>query len=58
MELKELDCKVSSITTEEYPTKAARPKYSVLSTKDIENDFGVEVPEWENSLKECLEKIS
>lgn len=58
MELKGLSCKVNSITTEEYPTKAMRPKYSVLSTTDIENDFKVDVPQWEDSLKNCLEKIS
>lgn len=58
MEIKKLDCTVSSITTAEYPTKAARPQYSVLSTTDIVKDFDVEVPEWEQSLKECLQKIS
>lgn len=57
MELKKLKCKVNRISTEEYPTKAVRPKYSALNTSDIEKDFGVEVPEWELSLKECLQKI-
>lgn len=58
MELKSLNCEVQSITTEDYPTKAKRPKYSVLSTKDIENHFNVDVPEWEQSLKECLDKLA
>jgi len=57
MELKGLHCSVSAITTEEYPTKAERPKYSVLSTKAIQKDFNIEIPEWDQSLKECLDKI-
>lgn len=57
MEEKNLNCKVSSITTEEYPTKAKRPAYSVLSTNDIERDFAVAVPEWKQSLTDCLNKL-
>jgi dTDP-4-dehydrorhamnose reductase len=57
MEEKKLNCKVNSITTEEYPTKAKRPAYSVLNTDDIKRDFAVVVPKWEKSLSDCLKKL-
>jgi len=51
------DCKVNPITTEEYPTKAKRPQYSVLDKTKIINTFGLDIPEWEASLKKCIEEL-
>ncbi len=48
------DCVVSPCTTEEYPAKAHRPAYSVLSKKKIRDVYGVETPYWRNSLKTCI----
>ena len=50
-------CKVKPLHTEEYPTPAARPHYSVLDMTKIKNTYGIEIPYWEDSLKECVEKI-
>ncbi len=50
-------CKVRPLHTEEYPTPAARPHYSVLDKTKIKQTFGIEVPYWETSLKECIEKL-
>jgi dTDP-4-dehydrorhamnose reductase len=47
--LLERDCTINPLTTAEYPTKAARPAYSVLS-KDKIQALGVQVPAWEESL--------
>ena len=47
--LLERDCVINSLTTAEYPTKAARPAYSVLSKEKIQA-LGVQVPGWEESL--------
>lgn len=52
-----LDVELTAITTEEYPTAAKRPKYSVLS-KDKIAAMGVEVPQWQDSLKRCLTELS
>ena len=49
-------CKVNPITTEQYPTKAKRPMYSVLDKSKIKETFGLEIPEWETSLKKCIFK--
>ena len=47
-------CKVNPITTGQYPTKAKRPMYSVLDKTKIQETFGLEIPEWERSLKKCI----
>ena len=47
-------CKVTPISTGEYPTKAARPLYSVLDKTKIKETFGLEIPQWEDSLKNML----
>lgn len=51
---KNIDINVSPISTKEFPTPAARPKYSVLNKSKIKNILSIEIPNWEDSLKECL----
>ena len=48
-------CHVSPLHTSEYPTPAARPHYSVLDKTKIKQTYGVEIPYWEESLKECVD---
>jgi dTDP-4-dehydrorhamnose reductase len=55
--LKGVHCIVNPILTKDYPTKAPRPAYSVLSKQKIRERFGMAIPEWNESLKECLKKI-
>ncbi len=50
-------CHVRPLHTAEYPTPAARPHYSVLDKSKIKQTYGVEVPYWEDSLKECVRKL-
>ena len=47
-------CHVRPLHTSEYPTPASRPHYSVLDKTKIKNVFGIEIPYWEESLKECI----
>lgn len=51
------DSDVSPCATCEYPTKARRPAYSVLSKKSIKETFGVTIPYWRDSLKRCISNI-
>jgi dTDP-4-dehydrorhamnose reductase len=44
------------ISTSEYGAKAQRPLFSKLDTTKIESVFGVVLPQWQDSLKMCLEK--
>lgn len=46
--------RVNPIATSEYPTPAARPMYSVLSTGKLERVFGVQMEPWEDALRKCL----
>lgn len=51
------DTKVNHITTEEYPTKAVRPKNSRLSKeKLVENGF-YKLPDWKDALARYLEEL-
>ena len=59
----ELSCpesipKLLAISTEEYPTPATRPTYSVLSNTKLQKTFGVELPHWEDAIKQCLQNLS
>ena len=50
-------CKVRPLHTEDYPTPAKRPSYSVLDKTKIKQTFGIEIPYWEESLAECIAKL-
>ena len=50
-------CHVRPLHTAEYPTPAARPHYSVLDKSKIKQTFDIEVPYWEESLRECIGKM-
>jgi dTDP-4-dehydrorhamnose reductase len=45
---------VHPITTEEYPTPARRPPYSVLSNSRLQNTFGIALPDWRAALHDCF----
>jgi dTDP-4-dehydrorhamnose reductase len=50
-------CAVKPIETKDYPTKATRPAYSVLSKEKIKADYGIHIPTWEESLADCIAKL-
>lgn len=45
-----------AITTEEYPTPARRPAYSVLDNQRLKEAYGLALPSWEKALELCLDK--
>lgn len=51
-------CSVKPIHTEDYPTPAKRPHYSVLDKTKIKSTFNISIPWWEDSLKECLKELN
>lgn len=50
-------CHVRPLHTAEYPTPARRPHYSVLDKTKIKKVYGIEIPYWEDSLRDCIEKL-
>lgn len=57
MKLAGLNCKVIPILTKDYPTLAKRPNYSVMSKEKIKTDFKIDIPDWKESLRECIIKL-
>ena len=51
-------CEVNPIPTSSYPTPARRPGYSIFSKEKIKEIYQIEVPQWEESLKLCMQKIA
>lgn len=58
MEIGGKTCKVNPITTDQYPTKATRPAYSVLELNKIKAYAGIEIPYWRDSLVKCIEELN
>lgn len=50
-------CQIHAVDTANYPTKAKRPKYSVLGCEKIKKEFNLNPQFWESALKDCLKKI-
>ena len=50
-------CKVNPLHTEDYPTRAVRPHYSVLDKTKIKQVYGVDIPYWADSLKDCISQL-
>ncbi|MBR4213818.1 MAG: sugar nucleotide-binding protein, partial [Bacteroidales bacterium] len=57
MGLYNLNCRIKPLHTDEYPTPANRPAYSVLDKTKIKNTFGITIPHWYESLKVCVKKL-
>lgn len=57
-EMNESVCKVNPIATAQHPTAAKRPHYSLLNKDKIKTVFQIQIPDWKDSLKKCVELIS
>ena len=52
------DCKIRPCHSNEFPSPVVRPSYSVLDKTKIKETFGIEIPYWVESLKQCLEGLN
>lgn len=46
------------IPTSMYPTRAQRPKFSVMDKAKIKNAFGLKIPHWRESLATCISRLT
>nr|WP_294795194.1 dTDP-4-dehydrorhamnose reductase [uncultured Mucilaginibacter sp.] len=51
------DVKVYPIRTYEYPTRAARPAFSVMDKAKIRSTFNLSIPYWRDSLTVCINSL-
>ena len=51
------ECDVQPCHSNEFPSPVKRPAYSVLDKTKIKEVFGVNVPYWTESLKQCIANI-
>jgi dTDP-4-dehydrorhamnose reductase len=50
-------CRLIPIPSSEYPAPAKRPAYSVLDNTKFQQAFGLAMPDWRESLDQCLELL-
>lgn len=51
------ECEVAPIATRDWPTAAARPAWSVLSTDKIRRTFGIVPPQWDRCAELCMDDM-
>jgi dTDP-4-dehydrorhamnose reductase len=56
-ELYNLDCEIIGVSSEELKTLAKRPEYSLLNKSKIKTTFNIEIPNYKQSLKNCIKII-
>ncbi|MDR0982937.1 MAG: dTDP-4-dehydrorhamnose reductase [Culturomica sp.] len=52
-----IECVVNPVSTTEYPTKAKRPKYSVLDKSKVKKIFGTQIEVWQDALRRCIKEL-
>lgn len=50
-------CRIRPCSSAEFPSKVTRPHYSVLDKSLIKKTFGLEIPHWFESLKDCISRM-
>lgn len=53
-----ISCKITPIETKDYPLPAVRPWYSVFNKAKIKQQFKLEIPDWRDSLEECIKRLN
>lgn len=52
------DCDIQPCHSDEFPSPVKRPAYSVLDKTKIKQTFGINIPYWTDSLKQCLANMN
>ena len=51
------DCDIQPCHSNEFPSPVTRPAYSVLDKTKIKAAFGIRIPYWMDSLKNCIDNL-
>jgi len=57
LELANVKTKIEGVPSEEYPTRAIRPRFSKLNTEKIKTINEIKIPDWKSGLKELIEDL-
>lgn len=49
---------VEAVASSEYPTPAKRPSWSVLDNSRLQQDFGIELPAWQDGLRAVIRQFA
>ena len=53
-QLSKIKVNISPVLSDQFPTPAKRPAYSVLDKHKIKATFGLSIPYWKDSLIKCI----
>ena len=53
-----LECRINPVLTNDYRQDAERPAYSVMDKYKIKENYGLSIPHWRSSLKQCLKLLT
>lgn len=51
------DCDIRPCHSDEFPSPVKRPAYSVLDKTKIKQVFGLDIPYWTDSLRQCMQRM-
>jgi dTDP-4-dehydrorhamnose reductase len=57
-ELIHSNCTVNAIPSEQFPTPAKRPAFSLLDTQKIQTVFKCNIPFWQDALQRCMKLLN
>jgi dTDP-4-dehydrorhamnose reductase len=52
--IEKIDCEVNSITTQQYPTPAKKPRNTLMKKDKIVKVFNIKISNWKSSLNTCM----
>jgi dTDP-4-dehydrorhamnose reductase len=52
-----ISCNVLPVESDQFPTAAPRPSFSVMDKSKIKQTFDIEIPHWQDSLRKCIKKL-